>query len=233
MTRFRWVVPVVALAALAVGSYWYASGPFEAQAQQETGTCPNARLIDEFTGTGSQETDTFETTTNSFRITYNLEAIEEDPTRGGNLDPQLYISVYQQEGRRLVGTASQEGEGSGETFVNQPPGTFFLDFSVLWGRYTVRVEQCEGGTPSTNPQAGQPKDQPKDQPKQQPKVQPKQQPKGQSRQQPAPPSRPTPSPPEPSFKAGAPSQGPVPLMPNGRCPREFPVKQGGTCWAAS
>ncbi len=130
-----------------------------------------------------------------------------------------------------MGNASQNEEGRGETFVNEPPGTYYLDIGGV-GEYTVRVEQCEGGTPSTNPQAGQPKDRPKDQPKQQPKVQPKQQPKGQSRQQPAPPPRPTPSPPEPSFKAGGPSQGPVPLMPNGRCPKEFPVERGGACYTA-
>ncbi len=94
MSRFRWVVPVVALAALAVGSYWYASGPFEAQAQQETGTCPNARLIDEFRGTGAQETDTFDTTTNSFRITYELRATED--LRRVDITPSLFISVYRQ-----------------------------------------------------------------------------------------------------------------------------------------
>jgi hypothetical protein len=103
----------VALAAL----LWF-SFSMRAQAQRQTGTCPNAQLIDEFTGTGSQESDTFETNTDSFRITYDLEATDEDPTGGGNLEPQLDITVYQQEDRRPVGTASQDGDGSGETFVN-------------------------------------------------------------------------------------------------------------------
>jgi hypothetical protein len=32
------------------------------------------------------------------------------------------------------------------------------------------------------------------------------------------------------FEAGGPSSGPVPLMPNGSCPREFPTMQDGACY---
>jgi len=210
----------VALAAL----LWF-SLSMRTQAQGQTGTCPNAQLIDEFTGTGSQESDTFETNTDSFRITYDLEATEEDPTGGGNLEPQLDITVYQQEDRRPVGNASQEGEGSGETFVNQPPGTYFLDFSVLSGRYTVRVEQCDEG------------DRPSQRPKQEPTKQSQNQkisptPPSPPRPTPQPP-RPTPQPPPaPPFKAGGSQTGPVPLLPSGSCPKEFPVKQGKACYTA-
>ncbi len=213
----------VALAA----SLWF-SLSMSAQAQQQTGTCPNAQLIDQFTGTGSQESDTFETNTDSFRITYDLEATEEDPTGGGSLEPQLYITVYQQEDRRPVGNASQDGEGSGETFVNQPPGTYVLDFSVLWGRYTVRVEQCdEGDRPSQRPKQTQTKQSQKQKTSPTPPSPPRPSP------QPQPP-RPTPSPaPAPPFKAGGSQAGPVPLMPSGDCPKEFPVKQGEACYTAN
>lgn len=34
------------------------------------------------------------------------------------------------------------------------------------------------------------------------------------------------------FEAGGPSSGPVPLMPNGSCPREFPAMRDGACYAA-
>jgi hypothetical protein len=33
------------------------------------------------------------------------------------------------------------------------------------------------------------------------------------------------------FKAGGPSDGPVPLMPGGRCPSEYPVLKDGACYA--
>jgi hypothetical protein len=32
------------------------------------------------------------------------------------------------------------------------------------------------------------------------------------------------------FEAGGPSSGPVPLMPNGSCPREFPTMRDGACY---
>lgn len=31
------------------------------------------------------------------------------------------------------------------------------------------------------------------------------------------------------LKAGAPETGPVPLMPDGSCPKEYPLQQGGSC----
>jgi hypothetical protein len=51
----------------------------------------------------------------------------------------------------------------------------------------------------------------------------------------SPPSRdsasPTPQPPRDLFNAGGPSNGPVPLMPDGGCPEEFPVKHNGLCYS--
>ncbi len=32
------------------------------------------------------------------------------------------------------------------------------------------------------------------------------------------------------FNAGGPADGPVPLMPDGSCPSEYPVKQNGACY---
>ena len=42
---------------------------------------------------------------------------------------------------------------------------------------------------------------------------------------------PTPQPPRDLFNAGGPSNGPVPLMPDGGCPEEFPVKHNGLCYS--
>src|SRR5215208_7042437 len=42
---------------------------------------------------------------------------------------------------------------------------------------------------------------------------------------------PTPQPPRDLFNAGGPSNGPVPLMPDGGCPKEFPVKHNGLCYS--
>jgi hypothetical protein len=41
---------------------------------------------------------------------------------------------------------------------------------------------------------------------------------------------PTPQPPRDLFNAGGPSNGPVPLMRDGGCPKEFPLKHNGLCY---
>ena len=48
---------------------------------------------------------------------------------------------------------------------------------------------------------------------------------------PASPSRKQPKPDRNLFEAGGPTSGPLPLMPNGGCPREFPVQRGKACYA--
>ncbi len=48
---------------------------------------------------------------------------------------------------------------------------------------------------------------------------------------PAPPPPPQPNPsPAPPFKAGGSAEGPVPPMPNGSCPKEFPDRHGNACF---
>jgi hypothetical protein len=41
---------------------------------------------------------------------------------------------------------------------------------------------------------------------------------------------PTPQPPSDLFNSGGPINGPLPLMPDGSCPEEFPVKHNGLCY---
>jgi hypothetical protein len=81
------------LAAVALGFIYglYGLGGSEVQAQGQTGTCPNAQLIDEFNGTGAQETDTFDTTTDSFRVSYDLRTTP-DLERIG-INPALTITI--------------------------------------------------------------------------------------------------------------------------------------------
>ena len=119
---------------------------------QTTGTCPNAQFIDTFEGTGNQQTDTFETTTDSFRVSYNVTGSEP------NFPATLIIGIVDANANDpimgSVGNATHEGNGRGETFVNAPPGSYFLDILFFGGNYTITVEQCEGGDPSRNPNPG-------------------------------------------------------------------------------
>jgi hypothetical protein len=52
---------------------------------------------------------------------------------------------------------------------------------------------------------------------------------------PEPTRRPNPSPqPNPDlFDAGGPTAGPVPLMPGGSCPKEYPIKRADACYTES
>jgi hypothetical protein len=45
------------------------------------------------------------------------------------------------------------------------------------------------------------------------------------------PSPSTPSPSDRMLKSGGPAHGPVPLMPGGKCPSEYPVRKDGACYA--
>ena len=44
------------------------------------------------------------------------------------------------------------------------------------------------------------------------------------------PSPSSPSPRDRMLKSGGPADGPVPLMPGGGCPSEYPVQKGGACF---
>jgi hypothetical protein len=193
---------LVACSAFVLRDSWEAfERPGPAQAQT-TGNCPNAQLIDTFEGTGNQQTDTFSTTPDSFRVSYNVTG--SDPATPATL---LIDVVNADRPTEFVGDATQEGNGQGETFVNADPGTHYLDITFLFGKYTVTVEQCEGGgasqgvPPSSPPVSSPPPSTPIDE-----------------------------GPNENLLHAGGPKSGPLPLMPDGTCPEEFPVRRGGACY---
>jgi hypothetical protein len=75
----------------------------------------------------------------------------------------------------------------------------------------------------TSPSPGQPKGQPNaGQPKSAPSA---------PRSAPTPPPTPQPDPsPGELFNAGGPSEGPVPAMPGGDCPKEYPLQHGNACY---
>ena len=138
------VSAIVASCSLALFLSWDVFSEPKLARAQTTGTCPNAQFIDTFTGNGDQQTDTFNTTTDSFRVSYNVTG--SDP----QFPASLFIDVIDANDpdQLLVGDATQDGDGQGETFINSPPGTYFLDISFYGGNYTITVEQCEGGNPS-------------------------------------------------------------------------------------
>ena len=97
---------------------------------------------------------------------------------------------------------------------------------LIWGMLeTPTVAGAQGGP--DRPGANEPA------PKKSPAIPP--------RASPPTPNTPSPEPPDPPdsspdsgtlMNAGGPERGPVPVMPNGRCPLELPVMQDGACYSA-
>lgn len=189
----------------------------EARAQGESGQCPNPRPVNTFTGNGPQETPPFQINTTSFRVSYDAQG------SSGSLEVDV---VPEEEQDVAVGDPIQQrGPGSGQVFVDEGPGSYFLDIISSGLDYTLTVEECAGGgggggggTTGPNPPP------PPTPPQPAPKITPEPAPP-----RPAPPN-PQPQPEPPLMKAGAPSKGPVPTMPDGRCPKEYPLYNDSACY---
>jgi len=258
--RFGVLIIAVVLAGLALRLAWGLHGPevfglgFEARAQ-ETADCPEGRVVNEFVGSGAQLTDDFDAT-RPFRVTYDLRS-------AGLEEPSLDIVALDENGVRSV-DALQTGEGTGETRVNDSPGTYYLDIETTGDAdYTVTVEQCEeegdddASTDSSEQdrdstgqftqiaQRNQPTDavvnddvtndldedlgddleSPDEDPDELdeeadgPRARSSDNDRRGDRE-----SRPT------LLEAGGPEDGPVPALPGGGCPTEFPVEQGNACY---
>jgi len=256
--RFGVLVISVVLAGLALRLAWGLHGlevfelGFEARAQ-ETVDCPDGQVMNEFVGYGAQLTDNFDTT-RPFRVNYDLRST-------GLEEPSLDIAALDKNGLRSV-DALQTGEGTGETRVNDSPGTYYLDIETTGDAdYTVTVEQCEEeddddtstdsseqdqdstGQFSQIAQRDQPTiddpgdiiddldedlgnlDSPDEDPDELdeeadgPRARSSDNDRRGDRE-----SRHT------LLEAGGPQDGPVPALPGGGCPAEFPVEQGNACY---
>jgi len=221
------------LAVVSMFSWLVVGNEPEVQAQSE---CPSPRLIDEITGSGDQQSPPFETTISSFRISYEITTeLEEAP---------FFANVESTDEGLIPGASiSQQGSGTGESFVNEPPGRYFLSIIAGGGtEYTIRIEECgerveanstegtssEGtSSPKTTPAPKSPATPPKT-----PATPPKS--SSPAPKSPTPDPGPDPDPPPPNdgtlMYAGGPNTGPVPVMPNGSCPQEFPERRSNACY---
>jgi hypothetical protein len=222
---------VVLCTAVGVVGALLRSGP-AAQAQQGAGDCPGAQTINTTTGSDDKQSQTFQTTGDSFRVTTSITpTTSQDPNDAG-----ADADVTSQDDQ-IIDTVGHDGAGSESSIVSAPPGSYFLDIVADNADYTFTVEDCTGdtvggSTTSEETTAGggttsAPKPSPSPPTRPSPKSTPPPPPPP-----PAPPPRPTPPPPPPApvFNAGGPSEGPVPPIPGGDCPKEFPVKKHGACY---
>ena len=224
---------VLAALTLSFGYGLYRLGSTEVFAQESTtdeqdfACSADEQQVETFTGTADQSFPEFEIGGAEWR--FIVEATSTAETSGTVsvstvFDPDNPVSGF--------AIASVDPEFSptetNSSSVIDGPGTFALEVDANGAEYNVLV--CESETPgggSGGTTTGTPKTQTPPPPA--PKT-PSPAPKTPS------PAPKTPSPsPSPDrgtlMNAGGPTTGPVPMMPNGSCPREFPMIRDGACYS--
>ena len=168
----------------------------------------NCETVQTFTGNGIKDTQPFTVTSDIWRLRYDFESTTPDQ-QSSSFD----MSVYKSGNTIPESVITSESPGSDTSYVDAGAGTYYLSIESANATWTVTVEEC-----SAPAQTGSPT------------------PPGSAS---APASTPAPDPPSPKpkkpkrdlFDSGGPTSGPLPLMPNGGCPREFPVQRGKACYA--
>ena len=115
--------------------------------------------------------------------------------------------------------------GTTSLLIQNGPGNYVVTVGFVGSGYTVTVEECAGGRASrpraTTPRTTTPTSVPAD--------------SSASASPSTPDSTPRDStldagPDTDLFQSGGPQSGPLPLMPDGSCPKEFPAKRSGACY---
>jgi hypothetical protein len=165
----------------------------------------NCDEVQTFTGTGIKETQPFTVTSDTWRLRYDFQSSTPDQ-QSSSFD----MSVYKTGNTIPESVISLERPGSDTTYVNAGAGTYYLSIGSANATWTVTVEECSASAPgSPNPKGSASSSAPATKPA------------------PASPSR---KPKRNLFDSGGPENGPVPLMPEGGCPAEFPVERAGLCY---
>ena len=218
MTRSTVLVGIVlATLALSLGYWVYERGGTEVQAQED---CTELATIGP--ETTDQRLGPFQVGRDTIRLSGNAQ-----PT-GDTNQVLMDIDLVDEEGGPAGVGASIDVEGSfQENILVRTAGTYSLEITTFSDvEYTVTASECgssppggpaskTGGTttPSPSPAPKTPSPAPKT---------------------PSPtPKTPTPAPKDSGtlMNAGGLTTGPVPMMPNGSCPRELPVKRDGACYS--
>lgn len=220
VTRVALVVGVMVL----LTSVWLFSRQGTAQEPPNDEDCPNASQLEQFTQTGDFTTDFFDSPTGQFVISHEF------PNALAGIVQRLGVQPEREGGE--IGALSALGPqdlepNQGIAKLEDIPGRYRLELSPSDPdqEYVVVVYGCDtSGGESTIPRSTSPSPAPKAS-SPAPKTPP------------PPPKTPSPPPsPRPDdgvlMNAGAPRSGPVPIMPDGSCPREFPDKRTEGCYPA-
>jgi hypothetical protein len=180
----------------------------------------NCDAVQTFTGNGIKDTQPFTVTSNTWRLRYNFESTTDDQQSSS-----FEMTVYKPGNTIPESMITLERPGSDTSYVNAGAGTYYLSIGSANATWTVNVEECDASAPPSTPDPGSTK---RD---------------AGSAKKSASGSTPAPTPPASGrpppktkpdrnlLESGGPTSGPLPLMPNGGCPREFSVHRGKACYA--
>jgi hypothetical protein len=207
------VFALLGVCALSLRLAWGLSGEFpinlgaKALAQQDD--CTPVTTIN---GRGNQQSETFEITDQTFRIVYQADS-------PGETSGYAFFNVVDENGG-IVQPSSQDlsrddpNRIEGNATFSSGPGTYGIVIASQSADYTIEVEECGASTgrSGSDPQnakrnvASQSTDR-----------------DSASRDERSNKNRSLP-------EAGGPSDGPLPIMPGGGCPVEYPVEKNGVCY---
>lgn len=172
----------------------------------------NCDTIQTFTGNGIKDTQSFTVSSDTWRLRYDFES-----TTGDQQLSSFEMSVYKPGNTIPESIITLESPGSDTSYVNAGAGTYYLSIGSANATWTVNVEECDASAPPGTPNPGQ---------------------ASASGSASTPASTPKPGSQKPKskpernlFESGGPTSGPLPLMPNGGCPQEFPEQRGKACYA--
>jgi hypothetical protein len=176
----------------------------------------NCDEVQTFTGSGIKETQPFTVTSDTWRLRYDFQS-----TTPNQQSSSFDMSVYKTGNTIPESVITLERPGSDTTYVQAGAGTYYLSIGSSNATWTVRVEECSASAPpgSPNPKGSASSSASASKSASKPASKPA----------PPSPSR-KPKPKRNLFDSGGPENGPVPLMPDGGCPAEFPVARAGLCY---
>jgi hypothetical protein len=178
----------------------------------------NCETVQTFTGKGIKDTQPFTVTTDTWRLRYDFESTTPDQ-HSSSFD----MSVYKTGNTIPESVITLERSRNDTTYVNAGAGTYYLSIGSAKATWRVTVEECSASAPPGSPNHGGPAS------TSAPATTPASTPASTS-----PPPKPNPSPKPKAkrnlFDSGGPENGPVPLMPDGGCPVEYPAERDELCY---